>query len=404
MINRHSGEEGGRNVGEKNASRRDYGEGSLYHRESDNRWVGSFYYDGKRKYVYGSVGGKKEEARRKLKEAMLKAEQGTLVGSHKQTLAEFFDYWLETIRHSIEPGTAANYQNHTQRTRSVLGRMQIQKLTRHHIQRFVNSLKDDGLAPSTVHIIFAILDMAMDAAVKWKYLSANPCADVILPKLEPPEQQVLTPEQAQHLLFVVKDQPLEPLIVLALGAGMRKGEICALKWSAIDMEKGLIHVEKKVYPLRQADGHYHLTEGKPKSKASRRIIPLAPFVKEALLRCRKRQIEQRSQSVVWEDHGLVFPGRNGRFFDFSTLRVHFKKLLVEAGLPEVRIHDLRHTCDTLLRMMGIDAVTRQKILGHAKPQITEEIYGHTYDRMKLNAMEKLSHWIFYNNEDDSEAH
>lgn len=385
-------------MGEKKP-RRDYGEGSLYHRESDNRWVGSFYYDGKRKYVYGSVGGKREEARRKLKEAMLKAEAGTLVSNHKQTLAEFFDYWLETIRHSIEPGTSANYQNHTQRTRSVLGRIQIQKLTRYHIQRFVNSLIDDGLAPSTVHLIFAILDMAMDAAVKWKYLSANPCAEVILPKLETPEQQILTPEQAQHLLVFVKDQPLEPLIVLALGAGMRKGEICALKWSDIDMDKGLIHVERKVYPLRQADGHYHLTEGRPKSKASRRIIPLAPFVKEALLRCRKRQLEHRLQSIT----NLVFPGRNGRFFDFTTLRAHFKKLLVEAGLPEVRIHDLRHTCDTLLRMMGVDAVTRQKILGHAKPQITEEIYGHTYDRMKLNAMQQLSDYLFYNKEDDQEA-
>jgi integrase len=378
----------------KEKLRRDYKDGSLSDRASDGRWVGSFRVDGKHKTVYGKT---RTEAKKKLEEAKRKAGQGMLVASSKQTLHDFLDYWLETIAPSIEPSTVGNYRGHMKRTHTALGHMPIQRITRHHIQQFVNALNEE-LAPSTVHTIFTILDMALDAAVKWKLLEANPCAHVILPKLVIPEQEVLTPEQAKHLVTFVADQELEPFVYLALGAGMRRGEICALRWSDVDFEKNLIHVERKVYPIRGEDGHYHMTPGPLKSKASRRVIPLASFVKEALLRHRKRQRMERMQAAIWEDNDLVFCKRSGRnagqYRDFSTLRLRFKQLLQAAGLPDIRIHDLRHSCNTLLRMMGVDPVTRQRILGHAQPDMTDGVYGHTYDSMKQAAMEKLD-VLFY---------
>jgi integrase len=382
----------------KEKPRRDYRDGSIYQRESDGRWTGSFIVDGKRRYVYGKT---RPEAKKKLEDAKRKAEQGLLVAASKQTLSEFIDYWLNTISKSIEATTVESYRNHTQRTRDVLGHIQIQKLKRDHIQRFINGLTEE-LAVSTIRQMFAILEIALNAAVEWKALSESPCAGVILPKLVEAEQAILTAEEAQHLLKFARGHALEPFIALALGTAMRKGEICALKWSDIDFEKNIIRVERKVYSLRHPDGHYRMTPGIPKSKSSKRTLPLAGFVKEVLLRHRKKQLAQRMLVLDWEENDLVFCGPGGKFFLPSSLHRSFKNLLKAAGLPDVKIHGLRHSCNTLLRMMGVDPVTRQKIMGHAQLRETEGTYGHTYLEMKQQAMEKLDR-LFLDDEPNSQA-
>ncbi|HZT99776.1 MAG TPA: tyrosine-type recombinase/integrase [Ktedonobacteraceae bacterium] len=363
--------------------RRDYGDGSIYPRK-DGRWVGSLRLPGgKRKYAYGKT---RAEAKKKLEALKKQAEQGILVDSNKLTLSAYLDYWLTTIARSIEPSSVEAYRDYLTRVRKVLGEVRLQRLTRDQVQQFVSGLH---LAPSTIKKTYATLDMALDAAVKWKFISHNPCNDVILPKAQASEQTILTAEQAKHLLMVVRDQPLEPFIVLALGTGMRKGEICALKWSDVDLERGSIRVDHKVYRLRQPDGHYKMTEGKPKSQASKRVIPMAPFVKEMLVKHRKRQLEPRLRSVEWQEKDLIFCTEKGTFYAITTLHRRFKEVLQAAGLPDIPIHRLRHTCNTLLRLMGVDAVTRRKILGHAREQETEVTYGHTYDELKIDAMDKL---------------
>lgn len=382
----------------KEKPRRDYRDGSIYQRESDGRWAGSFIVDGKRRYVYGST---RAEAKRKLEDAKRKAEQGLLVAASKQTLAEYLDYWLNTISKSIEATTVESYRNHTQRTRDVLGHIQVQKLKRDHIQRFINELTEE-LAASTIRQMFAILEIALNAAVEWKALSTSPCDGVVLPKLVETEQAILTAEEAQRLLKFARGHALEPFIVLALGTAMRKGEICALRWSDIDFEKNVIRVERKVYNLRHPDGHYRMTPGIPKSKSSKRTLPLAGFVKEALLRHRKVQLAARMKVLDWQDNDLVFCGGEGKFFQPSPLHRRFKNLLRDAGLPDVKIHGLRHSCNTLLRLMGVDAVTRQHILGHSQLRETEGTYGHTYTEIQQSAMQKLDR-LFLDDEPNSQV-
>lgn len=371
--------------------RRDYGDGALYQRSSDNRWVGSFRAnDGTRKSVYGKT---KQEAKRKMEDAKRKASQGTLVAASRQTLSEYLDYWLSTIAKSVEMSTVQNYRSHLVRARNLLGRVQIQKLTRQQVQKYVHSLSDDELAASTVRLMFTILDIALAAAVEWKYLEENPCNHIILPKVDEKEQQFLTPDEAKRLLRFAVGHALEPVIALALGAGMRIGEICALRWQDINFDTDMIRVDHAVRWLKHDDGKYRHTERNPKTRAGKRSIPLSGFVKEALQRHRKRQVRERLEATTWNEKDLIFCTRKGTYMHSAPLYRKYHKLLEIAGLPMVKLHELRHSCNTLLRHLGIDAVTRQKILGHARPQITEEVYGHSYVSLQQEAMEKLDHLI-----------
>jgi len=373
-------------------ARRGHGEGSLYQRKSDGRWAGSFRLPGgERKTVYAPKdNNRKSVALSLMKEARRKAESQSFVASNAQTVEAYLNYWITTIggSKSVDLSTVENYRSTLQRSITALGTITLQKLTRFHVQQFINDLAAE-LKPNTVHLSYAILNLAMQAAVKWQYIAKNPCDDIILPRLEKIEQKILTAEQCQEFLKYLYGQDLEIFVILALGAGMRKGEICALRWADLDMEQGIIHINQIVYPLRGPDGKYRLHIDDPKSDDSKRAIPMASFVKSALSRQRTRQIQQKWKAARWEENDLVYC-KDGKFMHPSTLHVRFKKALERAGLPEIKIHGLRHSCNTLLRKMGVDPVTRKQILGHSKVEITESDYGHTYNDLKIDAMARLN--------------
>jgi integrase len=196
----------------------------------------------------------------------------------------------------------------------------------------------------------------------------------------------LTPEQAQHLLAVVKGHQLEALITLALATGMRHGELVGLQWSDIDFEEESLTVRRIVNWL----GRYKYVEGEPKTEQSRRKIMLAPFVMRVLREHRIRQKEARLKAgISWQEHHLVFCNRRGGFLNPNILLRHFYQLLDEAGLPRIRLHDLRHSAATILLSMGINIKVVQEMLGHSQVSMTLGIYGHTLPVMQQEALDKL---------------
>jgi integrase len=188
-----------------------------------------------------------------------------------------------------------------------------------------------------------------------------------------PEMSPLSRVQARKLLQTAEGNRLEALYVLAVTTGMRQGELLGLGWEDVDLEAGVVRVKRK---LTLAKGGPRLTE--PKTRGSRRQIRLTSSAVEALEKHRERQQTERAASNgSWTDRGLVFCTGRGTLIRRDNLHAkHWKPLLRRAGLPDIRFHDLRHTCATLLLTKGVHPKIVSEMLGHSSIAITLDTYSH----------------------------
>jgi integrase len=200
------------------------------------------------------------------------------------------------------------------------------------------------------------------------------------------EVRPLDQEQAQRLLQAAQGNRLACLVTVALTTGMRLGELLALRWDDVDLEKQVLQVRSTVdyVPGRGR------VESEPKTEAGKRRIVLPQMTVEALKQQRAHQLEARlGAGTTWQERGLVFANRNGGYFSRARLYANFKKLLKEAGLPDMHFHDLRHSAATILLSMGAPAKVVQEILGHANFGTTMNIYGHVLPSMQRDAIAEL---------------
>lgn len=206
-----------------------------------------------------------------------------------------------------------------------------------------------------------------------------------MPRDEADERPVLTPKQAQQLIEAAKESKLEVLLIVALTTGLRHGELRALRWQDIDLDKKELHVRHAAINLQG----YGVVESEPKTKSSKRNIMMHAFVVEVLKSHRIAQLEQRlKMGSAWKDLGLVFPSRTGYYFSRTTLYSDFYKILAKANLPPMHIHDLRHSAATILLAMGVNIKVVQEILGHSDVSMTLRVYGHVLPGMQEEAMQK----------------
>jgi integrase len=212
-------------------------------------------------------------------------------------------------------------------------------------------------------------------------------ADLVTPpRVERIDMQVLSPEQSRRLLEEATGDRLEALYVLALTTGMRQGEILALHWRDIDLDRRTVNVHLTVHRVRDT---FLFTE--PKTPSSRRQIVLTEAATSALRRHRAAQVEERLRTGDrLEDADLVFTNHEGRPIDASNLLRHcFHPLLSRAGLPKVRFHDLHHTAATLLLGQGVHAKIVSEMLGHSNIAITMDLYSHVTPTMQREAARAL---------------
>lgn len=248
----------------------------------------------------------------------------------------------------------------------------------------LNQLSAAGFAPRTVRNVRAVLRDALNQAVKRRRIPYNVATLVEIPHAEKPAITPLTPEQARALLKAVEGDPLEALYRVALSLGLRRGEVLALRWEDIDFERQELKVAGSVRRVRGV-----LSRRSPKPQSSIRTLPVPPLLLNALREHRQAQDELRKHAN-WQEQGLVFPSRIGTMMEPSNLHRQFKTVLQQAGLPtNIRFHDLRHSCATLLLAQGVPLVVVRDTLGHTQISTTADIYGQVLPETHRKAVDGL---------------
>lgn len=375
--------------------RREKGEGSVYQRKSDGMYVAYCRLEnGRKKYLYDKT---RAGVVKKLKELQTAIKQGQYVKAMGETVETYLRSWLEQ-QSQLKETSYACYRAHIKYTLAI-GSIKLQKLTPDKVQAMYTDLsKNKHLGPATIKLIHRILYKAFKDAIRLKLLAPgmNPCQDLLLPKNERSKSQSLNAEQAKKLLTAAGTTDLAAFVSLALGLGLRRGEVLGLRWADVNLEGRYLEVKHTLSSVPDGNGHTYFSDTDPKSHTSQRKIVFPQFVIDALKAHKVKQLEVRLAAEKWEDKDLVFCTATGGYIKPALVLYSFKKLLTAAELPIVRIHDLRHSTATLLKSLGVPIEVVREILGHSTISITAEIYGHEVPEMHIDAMQKLNHLLAEN--------
>ncbi|RUU86277.1 site-specific integrase, partial [Mesorhizobium sp. M7A.T.Ca.TU.009.01.3.1] len=229
-----------------------------------------------------------------------------------------------------------------------------------------------------------VLHLALARAFEDEKISRNVASGRKLPKADHVEIQILQQGQIAPLLEAIKGHWLSPISIVAVGTGMRQGEIMGLQWADIDLDKGSLRVERSLEETKATGLRFKA----PKSKNGIRTISLPTSVIDALKAHRKRQLEQRIALGLGKPgkNALVFCGPEGEAIAPSRVSGQWRDAIdrfrskPEATLPKIRFHDLRHTHASALIASGLDVVAISRRLGHASPVVTLSVYAHLFKR------------------------
>ena len=353
--------------------------GENIYKRKDGRWEGRYKsgYDESGKAKYRSVYGHSyAEVRSKL--VPLKASVTASYAACRLTVKELFDEWLSAVKLRVKSSTYANYQ------------MKVEK----HILPEFSGQHYDSL---TVQMINSYIQRKLDAGLSAKYISdivivfktmakyaakihgfRNILADVVLPKVHRKEKLLLTNIQQLKLCkYLMKTQsPTALCILLSLYTGLRVGEVCGLMWSDINFEKSILSVRRTVQRIRIGAHKTRIIADSPKSRTSRRVIPIPRFLMKLL-----RESRSNDNHYVLSNSEIVIEPR--------TLQRRFKSILKKADLPSVSYHSLRHAFATNCLQAGFDVKTLSEILGHASVETTLNRYVHTSMEQKIKCMALL---------------
>ncbi len=363
--------------------RRGNNEGSIRKR-SDGRWEARITIAGKQRSVYGKT---REIVARKMRDAMSEAERGLPVADQRTQLQTYLREWLEnTVKLTVRPKTYESYEGHIRLyIEPAIGKVPLVKLTLSHVQQLMNGMLERGLSPRTVIHTRATLRRALGQAHKWGLVSRNVAALVDPPKAPRSEVMPLTPEQARLFLDAIEGDRFEALYHVALALGMRQGEILGLTWSNVDLSAGTLRVKQA---LQKINGEWQLVE--PKTKRSRRTLPLPATVASKLREHRARQNRARlNAGDRWQDWGLVFTTGIGTPLDGVNVNKHFQRTLAALGLPKQRFHDLRHACATFLLTQGLSPRVVMETLGHSQISVTMDTYSHVMPELQREAADRM---------------
>lgn len=347
------------------------------------------------KQIQRSFTGKTQaEVRKKMQAAAVELDAGTYQEPERLTLGAWFDTWEAEYLGDVKPFTVASY--HTQiavHIKPSLGAVRLQALKAPQIQKFYNSLQkgEKPLSAKTIKNIHGVLHKALQQAVEVGYIRFNPSDACKLPRIVKKDIKPLDENQMSAFLTAIKGHRFETLYTLTLFTGLREGEVLGLMWSCVDFQKGIILIDKQLQREKIKGGQYVFA---PLKNDKARTITPAPWVMKLLRHHRNVQLEARFKAAeYWEESGLVFTDDLGHHLSIQTVYKDFKKVVASIGVPDARLHDLRHSYAVAAIRAGDDIKTVQGNLGHATAAFTLDVYGHVTEQMKQASAERMEDFI-----------
>ena len=358
----------------------------------------SGYDPGTCKQIQRSITGKtQKEVAQKLKAATAAIDEGTYTAPSKMTVGQWLDIWTAEYLGGVKPSTTHSYKttvkNHLKPN---LGAIKLESLTAHTIQSLYNaySTPSEGkepLSPKTIKNIHGILHKALQQAVANGYIRFNPADPCALPRIRKKELSPLDEHQITAFLQAIKGNQYEGLYLVTLFTGMRQGEVHGLTWDCVDMDKGIVLINKQLQYVRKSHGAYQMV---PTKNSKGRTITLAPSVLSILRNERLHQLENRLRhGECYHSSGFVFTDELGCHLKPQNTYREFKRIVASIGSPATRFHDLRHSYAVAAIKSGDDIKTVQENLGHATASFTLDVYGHVTDQMKQDSAARMERFI-----------
>ena len=332
----------------------------------------------------------RRDAQAAMSKVAVAVEEQTHVASSHLTVRDYLTKeWLPAIEHTIRPTTYHSYVAHVEcHILPALGSVQLRKLAPAQINALYAKLtlagkrNGKGLTALSVRHVHAVLHRSLNDAVRWGRLVRNPADLADPPRVTAHGHELRTwsAEQFGAFLSSRRDDRLYALWHTLAMTGLRRGEALGLRWQDVDLEAGRLSVRRSLIP----EGS-RVAIHEPKTAHGRRVVALDPQTVEVLKAQAARQLDEQSATENWDDTGLVFTDGAGRALHPWLVSRCFRAALKGAMLPDIRLHDLRHTHATLALQAGIHPKVVSERLGHATVAITLDTYSHAIPAMQEEA-------------------
>ena len=379
---------------------------------------------GKRRQVARGGFRTRAEAEAAMTTTQRELDLGVWVDDGSMTVATWLAVWLEESSGRRSVKTMANYRGHVRDLwKPALGHLKLRDVRRHHIESALSSLSEAVPAgregnvgrrvprrsAATIDGYRRTIRAALGAAQRRGLIAVNPAQGRMdaIPERAPATLRIWEPDQTAQFLEHVAGDRLSALYELAAYAGLRRAELCGLRWSDLDGDGTGLTVRQSVVEAASKDiapadrvcascgrQHTSLLVKQPKSRAGHRWVPLVGAARDALaVRRRAVEVEREACGSLYRDHDLVFGQVNGDPVRPSGVTSEFEAHVKACGLPPIRLHDTRHGACSLLLAGGVPIEVVQMILGHSSPAVTRLVYAHVMRKATIAQVEVAAELI-----------
>jgi integrase len=347
---------------------------------------------GKRKRRWHSFVGTKRQAEDERSRLIAEMRGGLYVDPSKITVAQYLEKWLSHMASQLSPRSHERYSEIVRKNLApALGAVHLTRLRPAQIaDAYTSSLSGGrrngkgGLSANTVIYMHRVLKQALGQAAKWQMIVRNPADSVRPPKSERKPLQVLDVDGTADLVETARGTNLFLPILLGVTTGLRRGEVAALRWRHVDLDKACLSIAESAEQTK-AGVRY-----KPPKSGKGRSVALSATVIEELRQHRARQAEALLKlGIRLSDDAFVVARADGAPYQPRSLTHAFELFLAKHGLPRLRLHDLRHTHATAMLKAGVHGKIVQERLGHSTIAVTLDIYSHVLQGMQEGAVERV---------------